>query len=443
MPAPLRYVQDSVDFPDAVDVVIIGAGIAGAAAAWELTKKGLTVALLEKGLVGAEQSSRNWGWCRQQNRDERELPLIIYALQRWGELGEETGEELGFRRSGLIYATRSEADIAAWERWNRMAKNYDVQSEILTADRAKAMTPGSTTRWLGGVSSPTDGHAEPRLAAPGLAIAAQRLGARVFQQCAVRGLDIAAGRVSGVWTERGLIKTSRVICAAGAWTSMFCRRHGIDLPLGNVIGTAFRTQPIAQAIAMPLYTPGFACRPQLDGSYTVSVSGRGRLEPGAQGIRYARHFYPVFKSRRKNLRLNMRLKPFFHGPEALGGWAFDRESPFERAHILDPAADAATVQAGLDAMRNEYPALAGLKLAQAWGGMIDSTPDAIPVISTVAQLPGLVLSAGYSAHGFGIGPGAGRLAADLAASDAPIVDPTPYRYSRLVDGSALETPGMM
>jgi glycine/D-amino acid oxidase-like deaminating enzyme len=75
--------------------------------------------------------------------------------------------------------------------------------------------------------------------------------------------------------------------------------------------------------------------------------------------------------------------------------------------------------------------------------MIDSTPDAIPVISTVAKLPGLVLSAGYSAHGFGIGPGAGRLAADLATEATPVVDPTPYRYSRLVDGSGLETPGMM
>jgi glycine/D-amino acid oxidase-like deaminating enzyme len=137
------------------------------------------------------------------------------------------------------------------------------------------------------------------------------------------------------------------------------------------------------------------------------------------------------------------MKPFFHGPEALGGWTFDGESPFERTRILDPAADAATVQEGLTAMRNEYPALAGLKLAQAWGGMIDSTPDAIPVISTVAKLPGLVLSAGYSAHGFGIGPGAGRLAADLATNETPVVDPTPYRYSRLVDGSALETPGMM
>ncbi|EPH0091479.1 NAD(P)/FAD-dependent oxidoreductase [Pluralibacter gergoviae] len=443
MPAPIRYVQDSANFPESADVVVIGAGIAGSAATWELAKQGLKVVVVEKGLVGAEQSSRNWGWCRQQNRDERELPLIIYALQRWGELNAETGEELGFRRSGLVYATRKEEEIAAWDKWGQMAKQYGVRSDILSAEQAKTMTPGSTTHWLGGVSSPSDGHAEPRLASAGLVIAAQRLGALVFQQCAVRGLDIAAGAVSGVWTERGLIKTCRVICAAGVWSSMFCRRHGIDLPLGNVIGTAFRTQPIEQAIAMPLYTPDFACRPQIDGSYTVSVSGRGRLEPGAQGIRYARQFYPTFKSRRKNLKFNFGIKPFFDGPEALGGWEFDRQSPFERVRILDPAADASLVQEGLAAMRKEYPALANLKLAQAWGGMIDSTPDAIPVISTVAKLPGLVLSAGFSAHGFGIGPGAGRLAADLATDSTPVVDPTPYRYSRLVDGSGLSAPGMM
>ena len=162
MPAPIRYVHDSANFPESADVVVIGAGIAGSAATWELAKQGLNVVLVEKGLVGAEQSSRNWGWCRQQNRDERELPLIIYALQRWGELNAETGEELGFRRSGLVYATRNEDDIAAWEKWGQMAKHYGVRSDMLSAEQAKAMTPGSTTNWLGGVSSPTDGHAEPR-----------------------------------------------------------------------------------------------------------------------------------------------------------------------------------------------------------------------------------------------------------------------------------------
>ena len=443
MPAPIRYVQDSAHFPGSAEVVVIGGGIAGAAALYELAKKGIRAVLLEKGLVGGEQSSRNWGWCRQQNRDERELPLIIYALRRWAELREETGEELGFRRTGLVYATRNPAEIGAWDAWGRMAKAYGVRSDILSAAQAKAMTPGSTTDWLGGVSSPTDGHAEPSLAAPGLAMAAQRLGAQVFQQCAVRGLDIAAGRVSGVWTERGLIKTQSVICAGGAWTSMFCRRHGIPLPLGNVIGTAFRTAPIAQAITMPLYTPAFACRPQLDGSYTVSVSGRGRLEPGAQGLRYARQFYPTFRARRKNLTLRLGLHPFFRGPEALARWDFDRQSPFERTRILDPQADMAMVDEGMAAMRREYPALANLRMVQAWGGMIDSTPDAVPVISTVPALPGLVLSAGYSGHGFGIGPGAGRLAADLVMNDEPVVDPTPYRYARLVDGSGLNAPGMM
>ena len=94
-------------------------------------------------------------------------------------------------------------------------------------------------------------------------------------------------------------------------------------------------------------------------------------------------------------------------------------------------------------MVKEFPALQGLRVSQSWGGMIDSTPDAIPVISTVRQIPGLVLSAGYSGHGFGIGPGAGRLAADLVTGDTPIVDPAPYRYSRLVDGSDLDAPGMM
>ena len=85
----------------------------------------------------------------------------------------------------------------------------------------------------------------------------------------------------------------------------------------------------------------------------------------------------------------------------------------------------------------------GLKPVQTWGGLIDSTPDGIPVISAVDTLPGLHLSTGYSGHGFGIGPAAGRLAADLIADDTPIVDPHPYRYSRLIDGTDLGGPGMM
>ena len=279
----------------------------------ELAKQGLRVVLLEKGLVGAEQSSRNWGWCRQQNRDERELPLSIYALQRWNELERETGEELGFRRSGLVYATQDQSEIDAREKWGQIAKQYGVESHIPTASAAKAMTPGSSTARLGGVSSPTDGYAEPARAAPGLVRAATARGAMLFP--AVRGArpDISGGVISGVWTERGLIKTSRVIVSAGARTSMFCRRHGIDLPMGNVIGTAFRTRPIEQAITVPFIPGVLPAARSLMAATPLRYPGRGRLEPGAQGIRYARQFWPTFKSRRKNLTISAGIAPFFRG----------------------------------------------------------------------------------------------------------------------------------
>jgi glycine/D-amino acid oxidase-like deaminating enzyme len=84
-----------------------------------------------------------------------------------------------------------------------------------------------------------------------------------------------------------------------------------------------------------------------------------------------------------------------------------------------------------------------VKIVHKYGGLIDFTPDWIPVISPIDKLPGLYVSAGFSGHGFGIGPAAGRLAADLIAGDAPLVDPHPYRYSRLIDGTDLGEPGMM
>jgi len=129
--------------------------------------------------------------------------------------------------------------------------------------------------------------------------------------------------------------------------------------------------------------------------------------------------------------------------DVIARWQLDGVSPFEKVRILDPHPDMAMVEEGLAAMRSEFPSMAGVRLEQAWGGMIDSTPDAVPVISPVGKLPGLIISAGYSAHGFGIGPGAGRLAADLATHDTPIVDAKPFRYERLIDGSGLDAPGMM
>ena len=105
--------------------------------------------------------------------------------------------------------------------------------------------------------------------------------------------------------------------------------------------------------------------------------------------------------------------------------------------VLDPKPDAPTLAKALAQVRAAHPSLAGIDIAQSWAGMIDFTPDALPVISPVEQLPGFFLATGFSGHGFGIGPAAGRLAADVVSGATPLVDTHAFRFSRMHDGSRL------
>jgi glycine/D-amino acid oxidase-like deaminating enzyme len=436
MSPPVDPVASDAALPEAADVVVIGGGIVGASAAYHLAKKGHSVALIEKGRIAGEQSSRNWGWCRVQGRSLPELPLARHSLQVWGGLNRETGRETGFRRTGLLVVTRDPAELAAWEEWKERAAGHQLDGRILSGAEVQAMLPHAATRWLGGLYSPSDGRAEPAKAAPALAEAARGLGASVHQWCAARGLETSGGAVSAVVTEAGRIRTGAVLCAGGAWTSLFCRHHGISLPQAGVFATACRTEPAAEVMAGGVSTGGYAFLRRADGGYTVAISGAGRVELTPQSLRHAWKFLPLFLKRRRRLRLGIG-RSFFRGPEAWTGWPLDGPSPFERMRVLDPPPSRRLIETAMARFRADYPILKDLRVAGSWGGFIDSTPDARPVIGPVERLPGLFLACGFSGHGFGLGPGGGRLAADLVAGDPPIVDPGPFRYGRLVDGTKL------
>ncbi|MDK4734872.1 FAD-binding oxidoreductase [Rhizobium sp. CNPSo 3490] len=432
----VKRIQNDQELPAKADVVVIGGGIIGATAAFFLAERGLSVALVEKGHVGCEQSSRNWGWCRQQNRDERELPLSGVALRIWGEFESKIGEDVGFRRCGLLYATDNPRQLAEWEAWRETARQFNVNTRMLSAKEAAATIPANGREWLGGVHSIDDGKGEPAIAAPTIANGARKFGATIHQECAARGLDLENGAVAGVITEKGTIRTQAVLCAGGAWTSMFCREYGVVFPQASVRQTALRTRPTAN-LGEAIYTPECGLTRRLDGSYTLAISGRAMLDITPQGIRYARWFMPMFMKRLKAVQFGIG-ESFFKGPEALGHWDKNGRSPFEKTRVLDPSPNRRTAAAILKNVKSQFPALAGVEVADSWGAYVDFTPDAVPVISPANGVKGLYLAAGGSGHGFGLGPGIGRLAADLVANDTPCVDPSPFRLSRLLDGSKVK-----
>lgn len=244
--------------------------------------------------------------------------------------------------------------------------------------------------------------------------------------CATRAR--AFGRVSGVVTERGTIRTRVAIMAGGAWASSFMRQLGVGFPQASVRSSILAVAPGAE-LPDAVHTAQVSLTRRSDGGYTVAVSGAVRVDVTPQQIRYWSKFLPMFFKRRKSLAPGG-LEGLRGGHESLRRWTLDRETPMERMRILDPRPDMGQINLTLERARALFPELADVPMTAAWAGYIDSTPDGVPAIGE-SRVPGLILAAGFSGHGFGIGPGAGHLVADLVTGAAPIVDPEPYRPTRL------------
>ncbi|QGT82106.1 NAD(P)/FAD-dependent oxidoreductase [Pseudomonas coronafaciens] len=429
MPAPLTLVETSPDLPADADVVLIGGGIIGAFTAYYLAKRGMKVALVEKGRIGAEQSSRNWGWCRQQNRDARELPMATKSLDLWEQFAADTGEQTGFTRCGLLYLSNNEAELAGWARWGEFARTVNVETYMLNAQQAAERAKVTSKQWKGGVFSPSDGVADPSRAAPAVARAIMALGSTVHQGCAVRGVETEAGRLSAVVTEKGTIRTRVAVLAAGAWASSFCRQYGIRFPQATIRQTVLSVSPPSHEIPSALHTAGVSMTRRFDGSYTLAISGRGRVDLTPQLLGFAMNFLPMFQRRWRNLAPGG-LEGLRAGHESWKRWRLDEPTPMEKMRILDPKPDATAVELTYKRAVELIPLLKQSAVTAAWAGYVDSSPDGVPGIGEMTSLPGLVLAAGFSGHGFGIGPGAGHLIADIVSGVKPIVDPTPYHPDR-------------
>ncbi|WP_420585104.1 NAD(P)/FAD-dependent oxidoreductase [Ruegeria sp.] len=434
MPGPKPTpVEPDLHLPKSVDVVVIGGGIIGASTALELSERGASVLLCEKGHIAGEQSSRNWGWVRLGMRDPREIPLMAEAHRIWQGLDQRVGRKTGYTRSGIVFGASGKRGSGQLERWLRHVEGLETGAKLVAGAEMDALLPGNQATYDCALYMPQDGRAEPQWAAPAIAEAARDKGAVLMTQCAVRSVETDDQGITGVFTERGRVACRYVVLAGGAWSRLFAGNAGIDLPQLKVLNTVLRTSPI-EGPNTALWADPFAIRKRADGGYTIASGHENTVDIVPDSFRLARQFLPAFAQEWRSLRFRVSKRWRVEAQEARN-WLPTDVTPFEKCRVLDPEPSSKALRQAWAAARKGFPALEQAEIVQSWAGMIDVTPDAVPVISGVDHMPGMYIATGFSGHGFGIGPAAGRLMADLVAETTPCVDPAAFRLSRFTDGS--------
>jgi glycine/D-amino acid oxidase-like deaminating enzyme len=422
--------------PVSADVVIVGGGIVGVSTAWFLARQGVSVALCEKGHIAGEQSGRNWGWVRQQGRDVRELPMMIESMNIWRSLESEIGEEVGFTQSGCLFAARQPKELDEFAEWLKIAGEHGLDTRIISGRELQQQVGPAASQWVGAMFTASDGRAEPHKAAPAIARAAAAKGASILTACAVRGLETEGGRVSAVVTEHGSIRTSVVLCAAGAWSSLFCRSLGIAVPQLKVQGNVLRTAPAKATLYGNLFDSKVGIRRRQDGGFTVAHGALLRHPITPSTFRYAFKFLPALKQEFKVLRLSVG-REFLDELRTPSHWALDAESPFEKTRVLNPRPTPSVISKIRLNLGATFPELADVEIAETWAGMVETSPDVVPMVCPIDRLPGFYLATGFSGHGFGIAPGAGKAIAGMLTDTDSGIDLSQLGLERFFDGSPI------
>ena len=440
---PVRF-ADAI--PDAADVVIIGGGVVGVFAALYLNRAGYKVVLCEKGRIAGEQSSRNWGWIRQQGRDEDELPIATHSLALWREVSEQVKGRTGFvEGNGVSFVASTQERMEQLSSWLEIANRHNLDSQMLTKKQLSELISrnpdmdASAHQWVGALNTPGDARAEPWQAVPVVAELAQSEGVIIREDCAVRTLDIANGNISGVHTESGLIKTTQVVLAAGSWTSLFARNLGINIPQLSVKAQVARTAILPEVLSGNAVDEKLAVRRRQDGSYTLALTDSHTLYIGPDAFRNVWIYRQMAVEGIKETRFNPAAPKGY--PDAWTTkrkWSATDISPFERMRVLDPAPHARLTARMKSRFEKRFPEFGDVEITHSWVGMIDTMPDIVPIVDRDPTLDGLVIATGLSGHGFGIGPGFAKIVSHLIAGTDCGHNIKRFRATRFTDGSTLQ-----
>lgn len=366
------------------DVVIVGGGLMGASTAFFLRRRGVSVVLLERGLIGQQASGVNFGNVRRQGRYLPQLPLAHRSRDIWGRLPELIGHDAEFIATGHVRVVYGEAQMAAVEKYARDAKAWGLDLQILGRAELLKRFPFFGPEVIAGSYSPNDGHANPRLAAPAFGRAAKRDGAQVIENCEVRHVE-KSGADFRVSTASGLTVTAPIaLICSGAWGGAMSAAFGEPVPIVAKGPTMAVTEPMPYGI-VPVV--GVSTQIEHEGVYFRQVK-RGNIVFGG-----GRRNPAYLDERRANVNPNFTL-------------------------------------AQLHELRRIAPALGRLNVIRTWSGVEGYMDDDIPIMGPSAKVSGLYYAFGFCGHGFQLGPGVGDVMAELIATGATTTPIEPFHIRR-------------
>ncbi|MGC4191996.1 MAG: FAD-binding oxidoreductase [Thermomicrobiales bacterium] len=369
------------------DVIIVGGGISGTSTAWQLAQMGVKTLLLERGDLASMASGWTLAGVRQSGRHPAELPLAQAAIRRWEHLNEELGADVEYRQEGNLRLALTEDDLPNIRHVVAEGNAAGIAMTLLEgADAVREIAPALTPDLCGASYCPTDGHANPALVTKAFADAAKRAGAEIRTGVQVLRLVTDGDRVTGVETDDGTLSAGTVVLAAGIYTPTLLAPLGLEMPISVTNVAAVQSVPIPPTLKQVLgvASGGVAGRQQVDGRYRFTGSG---VPWGETGPHTADSANPTVSQVRDAITRTIRILPSF----------------------------------------------ADVRVANVWGGLIDQSPDALPVFDTPRE--GIVFAAGFSGHGFCLGPITGEILADLATEGETAHPIAPFALSRFAQGA--------
>jgi len=361
---------------------------------------------------------------------------MVEANSHWRDLSKLTNDSVGLVQAGVTYMAKDDADLAKYEAWLPYAQAHGIDTRLLGRAELRDLMPGATRDWPGALFTASDMRAEPWVAVPALARLAVREGAVIREACAARGVETSGGAISAVVTEAGTVKTGEVVVAGGAWSSLFLRNAGVDVPQLSVRATVVAVDAAPMAYQGGGADADIAFRTRADGGYSLAAGAFHEFFIGRDALRA----FTKYLAQLKNDPFGTRYLPAAPNgyPDAWGTprhWDLDRPSPFEGVRVLNPTPNAKKTRELTRDFAALFPDVGPVRAKAAWAGMIDTMPDLVPVVDRAARPRGLTIATGMSGHGFGIGPGMGRVLADLVTGGEVGHDLTRFRLSRFSDGS--------